>query len=332
MAEVAPDETHHLIVAEGAFGQACPWRLVHPDALRSHFLGLVYSGRELELSGLVDAGDGHSVDHPFGAELAVLEIEEVALGNPGLTLVAAFVILIRSKVDGRLCLDVAGTEDRTADHASPNPRNFAQRILPLDSRVHSIAVSVLLYPAVAGLVGHTVDLASCRLPGAHLHSHHLVFRVRSAAVGDFLARNLAVHNLVGGILDRTVRVRSRCLHHGRRNIGQTAGSYHIRNRHIHHVAGGVGRSPGRGSDRSRDIAAAEGSRRSVFAPEPAGAGRSKLDEELGRKMIGRTPCCRSNGRRSGVIARVSESRPTRRASFNGFNAGVYFKMKVRDQA
>lgn len=246
------------------------------------------------------------MDHPSRLEVAETEAEEVPLCNPDLLLVVAFVILIRSRVDDRLCLDVAGTEDRTADRASPHPHNFAQRILPLDARIHSIAVGVLPCSAVAGLVGHNVDLANCRLLGAHLHSHRLVFRAHSTAVDNLLACDLAVHNLVEDILDRTVRVRRRCLRHGLHSIGQTAGSYHIRNRRVHHFAGGAGRSPGRGDDHSRQIAAAEGSRHSVFAPEPAGDGHSKLDEELGRKMIGRTPCCRSNGRRSGVIARLKE--------------------------
>jgi hypothetical protein len=58
-------------------------------------------------------------------------------------MVVVSAILLRSKVDGHLCLVVAGTEDHTADLAIPGPRSSAQRNLPADNHVHWIAVGVL---------------------------------------------------------------------------------------------------------------------------------------------------------------------------------------------
>jgi hypothetical protein len=320
LAVAFPDEIHHLIVAEVAFYLA---GLCHPARLSAHrgrFLDLAESALELELGGQAVAVGSHSVHHALGAEVVDLETEEDALCNPGRMTVVVSAILIRSKVDGHLCLVVAGIEDRTADLASSDPRSFAQRNLRWDIRVHWIVVKVLHLSAVAGLVNHIVYLASRRLLDARSRNPRSVFRVHSVVVDDLLVCNLAVHNLVVGTLGHTVvPVRRRFQCHCLRSIGQAAGSYHIHNRHIHHAVGWAGRSPDHKIDHSHRIAAvaAEDSRHSVFAPEPAGAGRSKLVEELRRSLIGRTPCCRSNGRRSGLISRVSQGRPTRRTSFNG---------------
>jgi hypothetical protein len=319
LAAASPDETHHLIVAEVAFYLA---GLCHParlSALRGRFLDLAESALELELGGLAVAADDRYVDE---AEEVDRETGEDALCTPGRMMVEVSAILIRWKVDGHLCLVVAGIEDHTADLASRDPRKSVQRSFLADSRVHWIAVEVLRLSAVAGLVDHIVDLASRKLLGAHSCSPRSVFRVHSVVVNDLLVCSLAVRNLVVGTLGHTVvpvRRRFQC-HRRLRSIGRAAGSYHIHNHHIHHAVGEAGRSPDHKIDHSHRIAAvaAEDSRHSVFAPEPAGAGRSKLDEELRRSLIGRTPCCRSNGRRSGLISRVSQGRPTRRTSLNGF--------------
>jgi hypothetical protein len=139
--------------------------------------------------------------------------------------------------------------------------------------------------------------------GARSHSPRLAFHVRSVVADSLLVYNFAVRGLVGGTLDRTVvPVHGLAQGHFGCSIDQIAGSYRIRNRHIRHAVGGAGRSPDHKIYRSRRIAAvaAEDSRHFVFAPELAGAGRSRLDEELRRNSIGRTPCCRSNGCCSGV--------------------------------
>jgi hypothetical protein len=288
-------------------------------------LDLAESALDLELGGLDVAVGSRSVDHALEAEEVDRETEEDALYSPGRMMVVVSAILIRSKVGGHLCPVVAGIGDHTAGLASRDPRRLVQRNFLADNHVHWIAVEVLRLLAVAGFVDHIVDLVSREHLGARSYNPRSAFRVHSVVVDDLLVCNLAVHNLVAGTLGHTVvpvRRRSQC-HRRLRSIGRAAGSYHIHNRHIHHAVGWAGRSPDRKIDHSRRIAAAaaaaeEDSRHFVFAPEPAGAGRSKLDEELRRSLIGRTPCCRSNGRRSGLISRVSQGRPTRRTSFNGF--------------
>jgi hypothetical protein len=283
---------------------------VHLPAHHGHSLGLLRDLLGLGLDGLAAAEGSHLVDRGP-------ETEEVVPSNPHLILVPAFVILVRSKVGGRLCLAVAGIGDHTGDPAGHYLHSVAHHGPPLDDRVCSIVVGVLLYPVVAGLVDHTVDLASCRPPDARLHVRRLVFRARLAAVGILLAHSLAVRILVGRSLDHTVHARvPRSLH----NMAHVVGSYRIHDPHSRRVAGEAGHSPDRRSHRSHRshrIAVAEGTHRSVVAPEPAGAGRSKLDDELRRKLVDYTPCCRSNGRKSSVLGRGVKSKATERASLNG---------------
>jgi hypothetical protein len=329
-----PDEILRLTAAEVVYSLTDLYHFARPAAPHGHFLDLAQFVLELELGSLAAAVGCHSVGHVLEIEEADRETGEVALCSPGRTRAVVSAILILSKVDGRLCLVVAGIEDRTVDLASPDPRSSSQRNLRWDIRVHWTVVEVLHLSAVAGLVDHVVDLASRRLLGVHSHSPRLAFRVRSAVVDSLLVCNFAVRNLVEGTLGRTVvRVRRRSQRHCLHNTGQTAGSCHIRNRHIRHAAAVADRSPDRKIYRSRRIAAvaAEDSRHSVFAPEPAGAGRNSFDEELRRNSIGRTPCCRSNGRRSGVSAYVLQSRPIKRASSNGSNGECIFESRTQDR-
>ena len=204
------------------------------------------------------------------------------LCNPSLTSMDALAILIDSVVVVHLCLFVADSEDHIADHSRQHRDTGHRNSHLLHIHVHWAAAHILLCLVAVGLFGQTVDHASCRLRDVRSRKPHLVLHIHSPGVDGLLAGSLAVHNLVGHSLGRTVRVRIHCPRHCFRSSGQTAGSCRIHNRRIHRFAGRSGRSLDRKIDHSCHIAVAEDSRHFVFAPEPAGADHSMLGEELGR--------------------------------------------------
>jgi hypothetical protein len=274
----------------------------------------------------------------------VLETAIFDLGSPGLMAVVVFeillhlcnldltwvvvsVILNHSRAGVRLFLVVAGTEDRTVDPAHQHHRSVHEHSHPQNTHVHWVPAHALLCLVVVDLVGHVVDRASCRLRGVHSRKPHPVFHTRSPAVGDLLACNSAAHGLVN-TLGRTVHVHSRCSRHCPRNIGRTADSCRIHSHRTRRGAGQVGRSPGRNADRSHRIAVADDSRRAVFAPEPAGAGRNVLDAELRRSWTGCKPCCQSNGGGKCVIAYLLRKGSIRRSALNGSTEGYTVEKQI----
>ena len=249
-------------------------------------------------------------------DLAVAAVHEVLVHfyDPDL---AALVILNDSVVEVHLSLAVAGSEDHIADLARQHRDTVHRHSHILHMHVHWVVAHVLLCLVAVGLVGHIVDPASCRLPGVRSRKHHLVFHIHSAAVDDLLVYSLAARNLAENSLGHTARIRSRCQRHCLGSSGHAAGSYRIHSHRIHRIAGRSGHSPDHKAGRSCHIAAAEDSRHCVFAPEPAGAGRSMLDEELGRSWTDRTPCYQSIGCESGEMAYMLQKGTTRRkAAFN----------------
>jgi len=332
----APGRIHHSIVVEAAVALVDLWQ---PFAPCGHFLSPVGFVLRVGLGDRAVAEEGHFADQVLGAEVADLcspDLVEAAvhetlvhLYNPDL---AALAILNDSVVAVHLCLVVAGSEDHTVDPARQYHDTVHQNSLLLHIHVHWVAAHVLLCLVAVGLVGHSVDPASCRLHGFRSRRHRLVSHIRSAAADGLLAYNLAVHNLVGNSLGRTGRVRSRCPRHCLCNFGDAAGSYRIHNHRIHRVAGRSGRSLDRRTGRSCHIVVAEDSRHAVFAPEPAGAGRSMLDEELGRSWTDRTPCCQSIGCESGGIACMLQKGTRREAAFNGSNEGCTAERQTPEQA
>ena len=324
----APGEIHRSIVVEADVALVDLW---HPFALCGRFLDPVDSFRRNVLGDPAVAEVGHFAGQVLEVEvvdlgspgLAVAAVLEtlVHLCNPSLTSVVALAISIDSVVAAHLCLVVAGSEDHIAGHSCRDRDTVHRHSHLLHIHVHWAAARVLPCLVAVGLVGHIVDPASRMLLGVHSHKPHLVVHIHLAAVDDFLACSLAVHNLVESSLGRTAHVRIHCSRHCFCSSGQIAGSYRIHNRRIRHFAGRSGRSLDHKTDHSCHIAVAEDSRHSVFAPEPAGAGRSMLDEELGRSWTGRKPCCQSNGGESGGIADMLQKGTRRRAAFKGSNEG-----------
>jgi hypothetical protein len=167
--------------------------------------------------------------------------------------------------------------------------------------------------------------------GVRSRKPHSAVHIRSAVADGLLACSLAARGAVVNTLDHTAHVRSRCPGRCLHNIEQTVGSYRIRSHRTQRDAVHVGRSPDRKTDRSRHIAVAEDSRHAVFAPEPAGAGRNVLDEELRRSWPGCTPCCQSNGRRGSAVACMLQNSGIRRAAFNGSNEGALSRSRLGDR-
>lgn len=148
--------------------------------------------------------------------------------------------------------------------------------------IHSVVDGHLCLIA-ADSAGHTVDLADYNHRGARSHSPRLTCHIHWAAAHSHLvACNLACHDLGQGSRDHTVRSHSRFQCRRRRSTVPVAGSCRRLGHHILHTDVAVARSLGRRTGHSCHIAAAEGSRRSVSAPGPAGAaaGRNRLAEEL----------------------------------------------------
>lgn len=235
------------------------------------------------------------------------EAEQIVPYNSDGWLISAVVcaILVHQMMIARFCLAFAGSEDRTVDLASCSRCTVSQRSPLGHVHVRSPEEGALLCLAVAVPYVHIVENRS--LLDVHLRSLHSIGHIRWIVVEDVLLACTPAG------LGRTGHVRSHCLRWHLRSIdqivgtGQTVGSHHIHNHHSLHVAAGSMRSPGCRIGRSCRTAAAEDSRHCVVAPEPAGAGRSKPGAEPG-KRIGRRPCCRSNGTRSGMFAIFTEER------------------------
>jgi len=323
-AAAAPGKIRHSIAAEAVVALADLWQ---PFAPCGHFLNPVGFVVRVGLGDRAVAEEGHFANQVLGPEVVDLcspDLAEVAVHEISIHLYnpdwAALAILNDSMVAVHLCLVVAGSEDHTDDPARQLLGTVHQHSHLLHIHVHWVAAHVLLCLVAVGLVGHIVDPASYRLLDVRPRKPHLASHIHSAAVDGLLACNLGVRNLVENSLDRIARVRSRYSRHCLCNFGHAAGSYRVRNHRIRRVAGRSGRSPDHRTGHSCHIAAAEDSRHSVFAPEPAGAGRSMLDEELGRNWTDRTPCCQSIGCESGEITCMLQKGTRREAAFNCSNA------------
>lgn len=322
----APGKIRHSVAAEAVVALADLWQ---PFAPCGHFLNPVGFVLRVGLGDRVVDEEAHFADQVLGTEvvdLGSLDLAEAAvhetsvhLYNPDL---AALAILNDSVVAVHLCLVVAGSEYHTDDPARQLRGTVHWHTHPLHNHAHWVAAHLLLCLVAVGLVGHIVDPASYRLLDVRPRKPRSVSHIHFAAADGRLACSLAVHNPDENSPGHTARVHSRYPHHCLCNSGHAAGSNHIHNRRIHRVAGRSDRSPDHKTGHSCHIAAAEDSRHSVFAPEPAGAGRSMLDEELGRSWTDRTPCCQSIGCESGEVACMLQKCTRRRAAFNGAR-GVY---------